>query len=200
MPGNDDFCTCPDDFLMNNAIIAPPYEGVPAGVYYFSIEHAGFDMSTFETIPLKTTADSIAWQLKLHRGRPDGRAIKAYWCPYIPNDTGVITLGSQATYMFTAGLTGCSFGFGNPSSDGALRVAHANSQEEDKNSQSEAQAKQLVSKNIIQSYSPKEYRTDSDGQSTIFGIRGIIHWRIFAHKFKLNTPMLEDLGVKRIYG
>lgn len=200
MSGNDKFCSYPDKFLMENAIIVPPNEGVPAGVYYFSIGHAGLDFNTFESIPMKTTDDNIAWLLKLHRSRPNCRAIKGYWCPYIPNSTGVITLGNEAIFMFTAGLTGCSVGFGAPSADGALRVAHANVQADSSDLQLASQRKLLAERGMAWNYHPDKYRNDGVGQSTIFGIKGITYWRIFARKFELNTPKLKDLGVTRVYG
>ena len=194
MPGNDEFCTYPDTFLTNELVITPPYDD-KAGIYYFSVSKAyNMNLADLETIDKKSV-----WQLDLHKGKKE-KSIPAYWCPYVANGTGNITLGSQATFMFTAGFTGCSFGFGMPGSDGALRVAHANTQEESAEEQAEAQAKQLRSKGVTPRFEPGAYRTKGVGQATVFGIRGLIHWRIFAHRFKSTETGLhvEDLGVERL--
>ncbi|OUS06208.1 hypothetical protein A9Q81_03480 [Gammaproteobacteria bacterium 42_54_T18] len=58
-----------------------------------------------------------------------GRGLRAYWCPYNADQVHAVTLGSDADFMFTATMNGCSFGIGSPSPDGAVRVAHANTTE-----------------------------------------------------------------------
>ena len=127
MPGNEAFCAYPDNLLMEELVVTPPNEEVPAGIYYFSVAKSSNWDPKNEFTDLKTKTGKQVWNLMLHRGKTEGSpSIEAYWCPYVQDGTGTITLGTQATYMFTAGLTGCSFGFGTPGSDGALRIAHAN--------------------------------------------------------------------------
>lgn len=53
----------------------------------------------------------------------------AYWCPYEDEKAMSVTLSDKADLMFTANMTGCSFGVGIKGSDGSVRVAHANVQE-----------------------------------------------------------------------
>ncbi|HLZ06972.1 MAG TPA: hypothetical protein VKT80_00125, partial [Chloroflexota bacterium] len=62
----------------------------------------------------------------------DGDRFEAYWCPYEDEKVRAVTLGGAADLMFTAKMTGCSFGVGIPAQDGSVRVAHANLQETNK--------------------------------------------------------------------
>jgi hypothetical protein len=205
MPGNEDFCAYPDNFLMEELVITPPNEGTPAGIYYFSVAKSSNWDPKNDLTDLKTKTGKQVWNLMLHRGKIAGNpTIEAYWCPYVQDGTGTITLGKQATYMFTAGLTGCSFGFGTPGGDGELRIAHANvmvqGAGDSVSTQATGQAGQLQTAGTDRKFEPGAYRTKGVGQATIFGIRGIVHWRIFAHRFK-TTPdglNMEDLGVERI--
>jgi hypothetical protein len=57
-----------------------------------------------------------------------GDEFAAYWCPYKEDRVFAVTLHDEADRMFTPTMNGCSFGVGIPSIDGAVRVAHANSE------------------------------------------------------------------------
>lgn len=67
---------------------------------------------------------------EMHQGSGKD-SFKAYWCPYEDDKVRSVTLSGEADMMFTAKMTGCSFGVGIPGSDGSVRVAHSNSQESD---------------------------------------------------------------------
>ncbi|GGF65763.1 hypothetical protein GCM10007301_26850 [Azorhizobium oxalatiphilum] len=55
-------------------------------------------------------------------------AFKAYICPYSNDFVHAIVLERAADVMFTANMDGCTFGIGQPSPQGVVRVAHANAQ------------------------------------------------------------------------
>jgi hypothetical protein len=57
-------------------------------------------------------------------GGPDTFA--AYICPYRQDAALGATLSDAANFMFTAEMTGCSFGVGMAASDGSIRVMHVN--------------------------------------------------------------------------
>ena len=65
---------------------------------------------------------------EMHRAA-EGERFKAYWCPYEDEKVRAVTLAGEAELMFTAKMTGCSFGVGMPAIDGSVRVAHSNLQE-----------------------------------------------------------------------
>lgn len=83
---------------------------------------------------------------EMHTGS-GSESFTAYWCPYEDDKVRSVTLGSAANLMFTAKMTGCSFGVGIPGSDGSVRVAHSNSQESD--------ALQQIADAMYQAFDPK---------------------------------------------
>ncbi len=58
----------------------------------------------------------------------DPDAFAAYICPYADNSVQFKTLGSNADYMFTGDMDGCSFGIGMPNGLGDVQVGHSNAQ------------------------------------------------------------------------
>jgi hypothetical protein len=56
----------------------------------------------------------------------DPNAFAAYVCPYEQDHTHFKTLGNAADVMFTADMTGCTFGVGIPNANGDVLVGHAN--------------------------------------------------------------------------
>lgn len=59
-------------------------------------------------------------------GGPNVDYLYAYFCPYRPNETHGITLGTLSNFMFTTTMDGCTLGVGSPAVDGSCRVAHSN--------------------------------------------------------------------------
>jgi hypothetical protein len=54
-------------------------------------------------------------------------AFETYWVPYAQDTPGLLTmLGNDAEFMFTAKMTGCSFGIGSHAGNGVVGVAHSN--------------------------------------------------------------------------
>ena len=59
------------------------------------------------------------------QGPGDGH-FPIYWCHYNPDKVHMIALQDQATLMFTARMSGCTFARGTAASDGTVIVGHAN--------------------------------------------------------------------------
>jgi len=55
-----------------------------------------------------------------------GATFQSYWCPYESNNCKLAWLGTQANYMFTAKMDGCTFAVGSSAPSGERMVAHAN--------------------------------------------------------------------------
>jgi hypothetical protein len=54
-------------------------------------------------------------------------AFETYWVPYRENCPGTLTiLGNDARFMFTARMSGCSFGLGSYTAGGVVGAAHVN--------------------------------------------------------------------------
>ena len=51
---------------------------------------------------------------------------RAYWCPYKPDHQLGTMLEGDASYMFTAVMSGCSLGIGSATQNGGRGVFHAN--------------------------------------------------------------------------
>jgi hypothetical protein len=65
-----------------------------------------------------------SWSIAQGADRPD--SFQAYWCPYAVDTTQSVTVGPDATLMFTADMTGCSLGVGSPTNTHHQLVSHAN--------------------------------------------------------------------------
>ena len=116
------FKASPMEFMRKNIVVSP-------------LENPGLDKYTNKN----TVKLSIAAYPEMQvANKPDGgvykivfedseHAIEAYWCPYHTNDVGSVTLGTDAKWVFTAAMSGCSFGIGARALDGTLRISHANS-------------------------------------------------------------------------
>jgi hypothetical protein len=125
-------------------------------------------------------------------------AFTAYWCPYNNNTLGYTILGTDADYMFTATMDGCTFGIGTISETGACIVGHANAQhlqtEDGDTSGMEANQKMslrsgqfnkvnLVKKTTL--FEPKHYRTFKTlkASASTFGVRKSGKWRFYAYRY-----------------
>lgn len=61
----------------------------------------------------------------------DPNSLRVYWCGFAMNGCGSVVLGKQAEYIFTARMSGCSFGVGvrkDASKEGSMEicVVHSN--------------------------------------------------------------------------
>src|SRR5262249_48085416 len=141
---------------------------------------------------------------------PDGFA--AYICPYADNSVQFKTLGSDADYMFTGDMDGCSFGVGMPNSMGDVLVGHSNAQNQATGSnfspnygpQRTAQRQDLVGGGTGQSMlEPAAYR-DNPPQGTEFkavtiGLRISNAWEFwYQHQNVDGTDLRKLMAVTRL--
>jgi hypothetical protein len=61
-----------------------------------------------------------------HVENEEDGGLECYWVSYEETKSKRCMLGTEADYMFTAAMDGCSFGVGSPTSDGHVLVGHAN--------------------------------------------------------------------------
>lgn len=144
----------------------------------------------------------------------------AYWLAYDEDDVNRTFLGTAAKYMFTAKLTGCSFGIGTRTANGGVLVSHANAatsgQQEEQTTGSVARAQRWQTR--IQSLmlkdahgdhlrievppsSYRDARNDGTGdvtyeQASIIGIFLKGHWRFFMqriHLFQGTSYVMKDV-------
>lgn len=112
----------------------------------------------------------------------------AYWCPYEKNDCQTAFLGTVASYMFTAKMDGCSFGFGSQVANVGLTVAHCNLG----GTGHAAQQMDMIKQNVafqndpnVKVLSPGTYRqatTTGGTEATTFGIlRANGTWKFYTH-------------------
>jgi hypothetical protein len=104
-------------------------------------------------------------------------------------------LGDNADLMFTAEMSGCTFGVGSPGPNGAVRVCHANDMTAGAGGGASAQqASQLASTNALlgnnaKVFGPDNYRqvtSDFETRATVVGIRGQNgNWEFWAQVFEL---------------
>ena len=121
----------------------------------------------------------------------DAESFTAYICPYRTNASLSTHLGQNAALMFTAEMTGCSFGVGIPNNGGVL-VMHSNeAQLATQNStapQVQGQLQQLQGANAnARMLQPGQYRMVGDNgldtRSTTIGIRKGRKWEFWFQNF-----------------
>jgi hypothetical protein len=84
-------------------------------------------------------------------GQQNNDAFKTYWVPYKSDDVGTLTvLGNDANFMFSARMTGCSFGIGSHAGDGVVACAHVNSMSSGTAINKESQENQLEQQKKVQ--------------------------------------------------
>ena len=131
----------------------------------------------------------------------------AYICPYIPGQTRTRTVGNWANLMFTAELTGCTFGVGSVARDGTQLVCHAN----DANAGmvggalGQQNAQQQQAQNVLGGtptlFEPSQYRpatTTLDMRSAIVGVRKNDVWQFWAQVFEFTGTGLADMNLVQI--
>lgn len=114
----------------------------------------------------------------------------AYICDYEQGSTKYVTLGSQADFMFTITMNGCTFGIGMPAGSGDVTVCHSNTSKgfggntpPDLQAQMQRfQVEQLLplGGSILE---PANYRTVGREQCTTFGMRDNNGWQFWMHTY-----------------
>ena len=145
------------------------------------------------------------YSLTRHSSRLPSKDVEAifdaYWCPYEQNQTLHCMLGTEARYMFTATMDGCSFGVGSQN-NGVCRVAHSNegtfggSREGVYGTNGarvfqhmeQANRLQYEIPNLTGIIAPNAYQQDYDGEyaltATTFGIRNNTNtWEFYTQKY-----------------
>jgi len=122
---------------------------------------------------------------------PRSDCFAAYICPYRQDAALGVTLGDAANLMFTAEMSGCSFGYGKQASDGSVRVMHANNASLATPASTAPQAAaQLLS--LQQEFgagpalTPDQYREvddDRDTRATTIGLRLNGKWEFWYQNF-----------------
>ena len=107
-----DFTGNPDQFLKDNAIVVGD-----------QTEHGGSQPPGVANFFMKRGKQNVVYlERKSMVGPKD--VLKAYWLPW-KSKTGVpLTLGTEAEWLFTSGMTNCRFSVLSNSNDVAIKVAH----------------------------------------------------------------------------
>jgi hypothetical protein len=119
---------------------------------------------------------------------------QSYWCPYEGNDAKHAYLRRAASYMFTAKMDGCTFGVGNASPQGSVRVSHCN--------QGGHGQQQLTilenffstrTRSLRSTFGPSSYRfqvgDSSSTMATTFGILVGTTWKFYSQVYIVNRSM-----------
>ena len=112
--------------FMESNIIKVTYNNSNAGLVRLKLQKATVPGKIIDSKG-KKIGDCNIYELK--EGDSGKDSINAYWCPYDNNSVHSVTVHNKADFMFTPRMNGCSFGVSSPSKDGAVRVAHANTQD-----------------------------------------------------------------------
>lgn len=129
----------------------------------------------------------VELELFANRGRPGSaysRLIRAYWLPWLKNETAKITLKGDAPFFFTAELTGCRIQVGGDANPTVLHISgYSGSTREWR----EAQAREHMGEHYDKSVRYSKYR--EDGYSGVAFVCGYWEpanqcWRILAQQSK----------------
>jgi len=144
--------------------------------------------------------------------------LEIYWAPYYGNDVAPPTiLGNGSHFMFTAVMSGCSFGVGSSPGNGVVGVSHANAMNsgdksntglegdaamsQQKNVQQHMLYSEDVSQRIISydAYMKVDGALDLGMQSTTFGVHELNQsWSFYTLKYKyLGGGSYVHFGVER---
>jgi hypothetical protein len=123
---------------------------------------------------------------------------RAYWCPYQGGTFKHAFLGTDADYMFTAKMDGCTFGAGSALPDGSCFVVHANDagKEQEQYDMLTGADSPLHGDHGTHFLGPSGYRSKEGSrytQATTFGIRDHGGWQFHS------LVLLFDSNLKRIY-
>jgi hypothetical protein len=132
MPDLAQLFTAPRDFLKMNLLYMRG-QGQPApGIYNFVFEDAtgnyGAQCTRKSKHWWKSNYDIRVWYVSADAH--DGQTVPVFWLPYAPNQVWRSVLRSDAPFLLTASMTGCTFG-AVKYRGGEVEVCHANYQTED---------------------------------------------------------------------
>jgi hypothetical protein len=119
MPFDQDFEANPRAFLSQYAIV-PMAGRIDDDQTGKKIVTGFFTLSVFEGMDPGGNAIGV---LRLDQA---DSGLKAYWVAYEDDKAKRAMLGTEAKYMFTANMDGCSFGHGSKTGTGEVLVSHAN--------------------------------------------------------------------------
>ena len=131
----------------------------------------------------------------------DAETFSAYICPYRTDASLSTHLGNAARLMFTAEMTGCSFGVGIPNAQGVL-VMHSNESalatQDSTAPQVQGQLQQLQNANAnARMLQPGQYRQVGDGgmdtRATTMGIRVNTDWQFWYQNFNYGAGMGDTM-------
>jgi hypothetical protein len=132
-------------------------------------------------------------------------AFAAYICPYTPGQTMTKTVGAGADIMFTAEMTGCTFGVGSAAPDGTRLVCHSNDMASGNlGGAALQQSSQLQKTNAAvpgaTAFQPDDYRKvtpDYETRATIVGIRLKGAWEFWAQVFDYDYTSPSNMQVAK---
>lgn len=161
-------------------------------------EHAEFDNASRKGFFGRRKSINV---LKVSWKNPPGpNAVPAYWLPYEENKTKKATLSNDVPFMFTAPMSGCSFGvstFGN----GTARVAHVNHQ----TAEGEIDTAKMTGavSEFRKAFHRDTYRTSVGGKTvastrhagllmTIIGVNDVKKgWKFYGQQYELDLVTTE---------
>lgn len=137
---------------------------------------------------------------------PANDSFEAYICPYRQDhDLGAI-VGTHASLMFTAEMTGCSFGVGMPARDGSRYVVHSNQARhatQDSTAPQEAAQLDALKERVQRGHAlqPRHYRNVGDDgvdeRATMIGVRTDGAWQFWYQHYNFGDGVTM-LNVRRI--
>ncbi len=138
----------------------------------------------------------------------DQDTFSAYICPYADNQSHSIQLGNASNLMFTAEMTGCSFGVGIPGPHGDVLVTHSNEKDlatpTSTAPQEQGQLQQLQNLGTdFKMLQPSSYRefdaaNDIDFRATTVGIRSGGKWEFWYQNYNATAGDRSVASVTRI--
>lgn len=150
----------------------------------------------------------VTKKFTLRRASPfDDDAIPAYICPYEPGCTLRTTVGTAANLMFTAEMSGCTFGIGSPTPQGAVSVCHSNDHAAGSAGGAAGQAAAQLRSTMTAlsrggtAFQPGDYREVTDQyetRATVVGVRKGTTWEFWAQKFAFDNITMSQMKLVRI--
>jgi hypothetical protein len=207
MTARDDILNHPEAFIRHNVLlycgplVPAPNQLQPNGTVNLKLDEET-DVNMFAATRVRNRKGFAALRNKI-QGRvqtkatgffyvnyaqaDDPEAFPAYICPYQPDQSLQTVLGQDATLMFTAQMSGCSFGVGIPTQNSVL-VMHSNDgltgentpgdTTAKRNAQQTSQFNSLTGANANRKMlQPDSYRIGGgDLRATIIGVRKGHKW------------------------
>lgn len=219
MPPTQDFLADPEGWMATHVVLCQFFKsGVPSAIERMTIVELDFD-SYQAYLPDQPNDMFEVYAIQNGANRPQDDSFDAFFCPYENDNTHFVTLNTNASFMVTPTMDGCSFGVGSPSK-GTVIVGHSNAQRDQtptstrqmvKTQRTELKvglAKPSFFKKKRKFFEPRNYRIDSvTGQkvaATLYGIRNGNKWKFQAMKYVTNADQgqlpirIGYMGLKKV--